>query len=178
MINKKNLFIFEILSTLLIIFLGFILHFAFEWFNYNPIIGSFSSINESTWEHLKLLFFPMLLTIIIGYLLFKNQFTNYLCIKTRGLFLGMIFIVIFFYTYSGIIGKNIPFIDISSFIIAVLISEIYTYRNLNKLSKCNNFIYGLSLLLFTFLFITFTFNPPEIDLFKDPITDTYGLNNK
>jgi len=173
---KKNLFIFELLSTIFIIFLGFILHFLYEWSGENILIGTFSSVNESTWEHLKLLFFPLLITISIGYFYFKD-YPSYLCVKTKGLLLGMIFIVIFFYTYSGILGYNIPILDIGSFIIAVIISEYYTYKKIN-LSHCNKVVDLIILTVLSLSFFIFTFNPPMIDLFKDPVTDTYGINKK
>ena len=38
---------------------GVLLHFLYEW-SYNSVwIAPFSGVNESTWEHMKLLFFPM-----------------------------------------------------------------------------------------------------------------------
>ena len=52
---KTNLFRFIFISVL-----GVLLHFTYEWSGNNPIVGLFSATNESTWEHLKLLFFPML----------------------------------------------------------------------------------------------------------------------
>lgn len=170
--KRKDLFIFELLSTIFVVFFGFILHFLYEWTNENPIIGVFGAINESTWEHLKLLFFPMLITIIIGNFLFNN---NYICIKTKGLILGMLFIVVFFYTYTGILGFNIPILDIGSFIVAVIISEIYTYKKLDN-NSCNNKIWGIVLLVFVLSFFIFTFNPPKIGIFKDPVTESYGIN--
>lgn len=172
--KEKNIFLFELLSTILIISLGFILHFLFEWTNNNIFIGMFSSINESTWEHLKLLFFPMLLSIIVGSIYLK-EYDNYVAIKTQGLFMGMFFIVIFFYTYTGVLGFNVPVLDIGSFIVACLISEYHTYKNINS-GKCyNKYSYTYSLIITSFLFILFTFCPPHIGLFKDPVANTYGL---
>ena len=64
------IFIFSIIFTLV---LGTILHFTYTWSNNNPFIGSFSAVNESTWEHLKLVFFPMLITVFIGYFYLEND---------------------------------------------------------------------------------------------------------
>ncbi len=169
---RKDIFLFEIISSIFIIFLGFILHFLYRWSKNNLIVGSFSAINESTWEHLKLLFFPMLLTIIIGSLVFKDS--NYVCVKTTGLLLGLSFIVVFFYTYTGILGYNIPVLDISSFIVAVIISEFYTYRKFEFIS-CNNFIFWIILIVLSLAFITFTYKTPKIGIFKDPVTSSYGI---
>ena len=89
----------------------------------NPIVALFSAINESTWEHLKLLFFPMLLTSIIGYIFISKSFNSYWCSRAIGILVSLAFTVVFFYTYSGILGKNIAIIDIISFFISVILGE-------------------------------------------------------
>ena len=68
---QKSVFKFQIISTIFVIIFGTLLHFTYNWSNNNSLIGAFSAVNESTWEHLKLLFFPMLITIIIGYFLYR-----------------------------------------------------------------------------------------------------------
>ena len=57
----------QIITAIIWIILGILLHFTYEWSGDKIIVGLFSAINESTWEHLKLLFFPMVITIIVGY---------------------------------------------------------------------------------------------------------------
>lgn len=173
---KKSLIKFEILSTLFIFISGTLLHFTYEWSNNNIFVGIISAINESTWEHLKLIFFPMLLTIIVGNKYFKNDYPNYLNIKTKGLLLGIIFIVIFFYTSSGIIGESIAILNISSFFIAVILAEYYTYKNMQKDIYIKNNKYSITILLILLLsFIIFTFYPPHLGIFKDPVTESYGI---
>lgn len=51
--TRLNLFRFIFISIL-----GVLLHFTYEWSGDNPAVGLFSAVNESTWEHLKLIFFP------------------------------------------------------------------------------------------------------------------------
>ncbi len=41
--------------------LGSLLHFVYEWTGENPLAALFSPVNESVFEHCKLLFFPALL---------------------------------------------------------------------------------------------------------------------
>ena len=147
---------------------GTFLHFTYEFSNYNNLIGIFSPVNESVWEHLKLLFFPTILTIFIGYILIKDNYPNYLYAKTKGLFIALSFIIIFFYTYTGILGKSILVVDIASFFIAILILEIYTLKYFNFRA-----IAFLTILLIVFLI--FTFNPPKIGLFKDLLTNNFGI---
>lgn len=166
---------FEILSTFFILILGSILHFTYGWSNNNVLIGTFSAINESTWEHLKLIFFPMTITTLLGYFYLKKDYPNYLCAKVLGTFIGMLFIVVTFYTYTGIIGNNYAFIDISLFFLATFFGEYITCKKVKSNYTCNNSISILLLVLLVLCFIIFTFAPPEINLFLDPVTKTYGI---
>ena len=56
------------LSALATVILGTLLHFTYQWSGRNPVIGIFSAVSESTWEHLKLLAIPMLLFLFPEYL--------------------------------------------------------------------------------------------------------------
>lgn len=178
MLNEISIQKFEIISTIFIMILGTLLHFTYEWSNNNIIVGTFSAINESTWEHLKLVFFPMLITTIIGFYYFKDTIPNYLCAKTIGIIIAMTFIVVFFYTYTGIIGRNFAVLDIGSFFIAILLSQYLVMKIINEQCYCNNNACGIILGILLVCFIVFTFKPPQIALFKDPVTNTFGIYNK
>lgn len=174
MIKKDSILKFEILSTIFIIILGVILHFTYEWSNNNYFVGTFSAVNESTWEHLKLVFFPMLITTIIGHFIFSKDFKNYLCAKTQGILLAMSFIVIFFYTYTGIIGTNFAILDIGSFFVAVILGQFHAYKIIENGISSNNKISLIILIVLLLCFVMFTFYPPEIGVFKDSVTGSYG----
>lgn len=172
---KKNLKNFHIISVIIDMVLGTLLHFTYDLSGNNNFVALFSAINESTWEHLKLLFFPMLLTSIIGYIFFFNSNNSYWCSRLIGILISLTFTVIFFYTYSGILGKNIAFIDISSFFLSVILGELTSYFLLTQNIPCNKKYALFPLAALVFLFFTFTFNPPHIGLFKDPISNNYGV---
>ena len=55
-------------NFIIIAAIGALLHFTYEWSNNNSLIATFSTVNESTWEHLKLAFFPILIFGIIDLL--------------------------------------------------------------------------------------------------------------
>ena len=162
--NKKikNYQIFSIIFTFI---LGSLLHFTYQLSGKNQVVAIFSSINESVWEHLKLLFFPMLLTIIIGYFYIGKKQQNFLCSKTLGILISMAFIVIFFYTYTGILGKTIPVIDISSFFVATILGESIAYLLMVNAFKCNNRIALIVLTILLTCFIIFTYFTPNIGIF-------------
>lgn len=166
--NKKQIKNYQIFSTIFVIILGTIFHFTYKWSGENKFVGIFSAINESTWEHLKLVFFPMLISIIIGYFYVGKNTPNYLCSKALGLVLSMGFIVVFFYTYSGVLGKNIAVIDILSFAVAVVLGEFLSYVLMVNNIKCNKKIAIIVLIIIAISFIIFTFYPPDLGIFREP----------
>ena len=81
-------------------------------------------------------------------------------------------IVSIFYTYSGIIGNHYSFVDISLFLISVVSSFVLSFLLLNTnafSSPADNIISIVILILITISFGLFTFDPPNIALFKDPL---------
>ena len=174
---NKSIFKFQLFSAIFIAILGTFFHFTYNWSEENFIVGLFSAVNESTWEHLKLLFFPTLLTIIIGYFYIGKDIPNFLCSKTLGLITSMLFTIIFFYTYTGILGYNIAIINILTFYIAVILGEYTTYRIMLSNFKCNKKIAIIILSVLFACFVIFTFNTPQIGLFKDPVNGGYGIES-
>ena len=172
---NKKLKTVQIVVIILAIVFGTLLHFTYEWSNKNTIVAAFSAVNESTWEHLKLLFFPMLISTIIGFSYKGKVIPNYLCAKVLGIILAMSFVVIFFYTYVGIIGTNFAIVDIGSFFIAVGLGQYVAYQKMQSTSSCNNVIPIIILLVLCLCFLIFTFFPLHIALFEDPIIGSFGI---
>ena len=75
------------------ILFGTLLHFAYDFLGEKDFVAIFSAVNESTWEHLKLIFFPMIITGVAGYFVFKNIYPNFLCSKTIGIIISIVFII-------------------------------------------------------------------------------------
>lgn len=161
-----------ILGIIICTVAGVLLHFAFEWSNNNKIVGYFSAVNESTWEHLKLLFFPVLVFTLFEWLFLKEKNTAFLFSRTVSVIVGMLFIVTAFYTISGIVGKtDMPVINILIFVIGVIITFLLTRVIENSVFNTPKY-FDISaiiiLLIITVLFIVFTYNPADIGLFKAP----------
>lgn len=173
--KNKPILIFQTISAIFVIILGTLLHFTYNWSNNNPLVGAFSAINESTWEHLKLIFFPMLITTIIGYFYIGKYVPNFLCAKTLGIITSILFIIIFFYTYTGILGTNFAFLNILTFLISVVIGEYVAYKFMISNLSCNIGLSIVLLFLLLFSFIFFTYFTPKIGLFESPVTCQYGI---
>jgi len=166
----------EIITVIICIALGILLHFTFEWSGENVVVGLFSAVNESTWEHLKLIYYPMVLMAIIGYFVIGKKSYNYWTTQAVGIISAIIFTVVFFYTYTGIIGTNYAALNIATFVVAIILGGVVTYKLLISPKLYN--AEGISKILLIILFLSFilyTFNPPQIALFQNPINCTFGI---
>ena len=155
---------------------GTLLHFLYDWLGEATWIAPISSINESTWEHMKLLFWPTFIFAIIQSFFFKER-TDFWCIKLRGILLGLLLIPVIFYTYNGAIAKSPDWLNITIFFISAAAVFIYESRLLtSKKIFCSSQKWALiSLCTLALLFIIFTFKTPSIGIFRDPITGKLGV---
>ena len=171
---KDLLKIWQWLGFAVTAFGGTILHFLYEWLDGAVWIAPFSGVNESTWEHMKLLFWPMFLFAIFQSFFFFEE-KAFWCIKLRGILLGLALIPIIFYTYNGVIGKSPDWINIAIFFVSVAIAYLWETRQFSKNIPCSPKRAIALLLCIGLLFAVFTFKTPEIGIFKDPLTGTYGI---
>ena len=155
---------------------GTLLHFLYDWLGGAIWIAPFSGVNESTWEHMKLLFWPMLIFAAIERLFFCES-EKFWCVKLCGTLLGLSLIPIIFYTYNGVIGKSPDWLNIAIFFICAAIAYIYEVRLFNSENlTCKSQKPALfALLAIALLFVLFTFRTPQLGIFKDPLTGTYGI---
>lgn len=169
--RNNKLVKFQIVVMIVAIILGTLLHFTYEWSGGNSFVASFSATNESVWEHLKLVFFPMLILSIFEYFFVNNITNNYIEAKTIGIFVAISFVVVFFYTYTGILGTNFFVIDILTFIVSIIIGEYVAYKLLildNQSSIATKILSAVIVVFLLLAFIIFTYNPPKANLFRDP----------
>ena len=156
---------------------GTILHFLYDWTGGSILISPFSGVNESTWEHMKLLFWPLFLFAMVQRLFFKDQ-ENFWRVKLLGILLGLMMIPVLFYTYNGVFGKSPDWVNIAIFYIsvaAVFLLEWWLFKRYRP--ECNRpRLAFAAICLIGVLFVVFTFVPPQIPLFQDPLTGTCGIN--
>lgn len=172
---KKSIFIWQIVGFGVTAVLGTVLHFLYDWTGGNTIAALFSGVNESTWEHMKLLFFPMLIFALVQSRFFEER-EDFWCIKLVGILVGLTLIPVFFYTYNGAIGKSPDWLNISIFFISAAIAYLVEGRlfKANAL-RCSPRIALFAICVIGILFFVFTFATPKIGLFRDPIDGSYGI---
>ena len=155
--------------------LGTLLHFFYGWLEKSPLVAPFSSVNESTFEHIKLLFWPLFFYALFQGLFFRER-KDLWCIKLRGILLGIFLIPFLFYMYNGVIGKSPDFINIAIFFVAAALAYLYEYRQMKKPPRpCHPRVALAVLVGIALLLILFTFLPPRLALFRDPVTGSFGI---
>ncbi len=174
--NTKSWSIAGMLFTLI---LGILLHFTYAWSEGNLLVAIFSVVNESIWEYLKLLFTPMFLFAILEFFAYGSELPNFIPVRLLSILLGMITITTIFYTYVGIMGDHVLVSDIGIFILGILAAYSFSYKMLQTgyLSSSVAVAAGLAgLLILLICFFIFTFNPPQLPLFQDPFSLSYGIS--
>lgn len=165
------------------VLLGVLAHFAYDISNNAFLIGLFFPINESIWEHLKLVLIPITLFALAYSFIYtkqKHMLNNFWYYISTSVVISMLIIPISHYTYKAIL-KTVPdFVNILIYIITMAISFYYLYKKIsmeyiNPSSKNKNSTGILALTILYLVFIIFTIYPPKLELFRDPITSTFGI---
>lgn len=156
-------------GILFVSIVGTLWHFVYEWSGQNPIAGLFFPVNESTWEHMKLLFFPMLLYAFYLYKKRKDAFPCILSALLYGILSGTFLIPVLFYTYKGILGHDCIVLDIAVFIGSVILAfwDVYKSTLSCRLKPVLPFLI-ITVITTTICFFIFTYYPPAIGLFTVP----------
>ncbi len=169
----KNISLWQFVGFGITTALGTLLHFLYDR-TQSPIAALFSGVNESTWEHMKLLFFPMFLFAILQSFFVGKDYENFWCIKLRGTLLGLLMIPVLFYTLRGIFGNTPDWINIAIFFVAAAIGFLYETKAFKKSGKPCKWAFAI-LCLIALAFFVFTFLTPKIPLFQDPIDGSFGI---
>lgn len=156
---------------------GTFLHFLFDLSGQSMIAALFSAVNESIWEHMKLIYYPMFLFALIESHFGGKMYKHFWCVKLVGILLGLLLIPVIYYTYTGILGTSADWFNIAIFYIAagaafwgepLLFQREYACRLHPPMAF-------LLISLISVVFTVWIFFPPHIPFCQDPITGTYGF---
>ncbi len=159
--------------------LGSCFHLLYDLSNKSPLIGTISAVNESVWEHGKMILLPIILWWTIYYIakgkkysINKNKwFTGLLIALVSALFTSPLF----FYFYTEAFGKEVLIIDIAILLLAYAVGQCLGLHFYRYSKGLNSYIsIALVIIIFT-VFIVFTFYPPHLPLFQDSKTGDYGI---
>ena len=161
--TKRNIIAFIVIGLL-----GTLLHFTYDLSGENAIVGVFSAVNESIWEHQKLLYWSALIYSIGEYLFLERRPHNYKIAAALGILSGIMAVITLFYTYSGILGFSVTFIDISLYFLGVIVFLIVRnliIKNRFLISGTAQILGVLIIIVLGVLFAVWTFFPPKISIF-------------
>lgn len=165
-----------IFGIIFIILIGSLSNFIYEWSGYNKIVGIFVPVNESVWEHMKGAIFSSLILMMIQYK-FLGYNKNFITASFLSIFTIIFLIPLIFYGYQLFIRKMLV-LDILDFIISVIIGQFIFYKVMKYeyISKFIRILSVIGLIIIVVNYLFFTYYPPKIFLFEDPITFSYGID--
>ena len=168
----------ELAGLFVTLILGNLLHFVFDWSGENRIVAAFAAVNESTWEHMKLLVIPWVVWSLVEAIALRGSRRPVLPGRALGLLTGALFIPTVYYTYTGALGVSSMLVDVLLFQTAVLLGAWVSWR-ITARGKGSGLLWsllGLLLLLGIWaLFVWWTYDPPLLPIFTDPTNGTVGL---
>ena len=175
---RKRLLYWELVGFGFVCLLGTVGHFLYEWTDENRYIGAFFAVNESTWEHMKLLFVPYFIYVVAECFSLAREMENFLAAKATGALAGITSIPIIYYSLSGVFGKLPEWAGITIFFVASAIAFSVSHRVMKRdllrgtVWQAAGFLLLWGLLL---LFVWCTYHTPLLPIFRDPLTGQYGM---
>jgi hypothetical protein len=166
-IYLKSIQVYFYTGLIFVLIFGTLAHFFYEWSGSCILVGLFTPIDESTWEHMKLVFFPMLLYSIFPILKLHNCRSELASGLFTGIIVGTFLIPVLFYTYSGILGYNLLALDIATFVISVLVA-FYVARKITVSGILKKYAWICTVLVAVLgiCFLIFTIRKPELGIFS------------
>ncbi len=177
----NNLFArWETAAAIFTILAGSALHFVFAWTGGWPPAAVLAAVNESVWEHLKIGFRPAFGFAAVELACLRPANPNFFVAKAAALLLIPAIITGGFYGYTALLGGHLLVLDIGLFILAVSLGHLASYRLLLQppLARAAT---PLALALIATLglaFASLTYYPLRLELFRDPVTQTFGIRNQ
>lgn len=172
-VNRRKVLAWEAGAFVWIMLAGSALHFAFELTGFWRPMAVFGSVNESTYEHLKLFFWPGLLFALVQHAYVRDEVNNYWLGKALGLLVTPIGIIVSFYFYLGIVlpitGEGYLWLDIGTGVVGVLAGNVVAYRVLTAppLGQRTKRVAAGMLVAMTLAFSLLTWFPPRMFLFEN-----------
>jgi len=159
--------------------IGAFFHFLFVLSGKLSIIGAISAVNESVWEHEKMILLPVICWWAIYYALKGNKYgidiNKWFTGLVISLFSSLLTIPFLFYFYTQAFGVEILAVDIFLLLLADFIGQwlgLHFYKHAKSLKV---HISIMLVILIVIAFVVFTFNTPHLPLFQDGVAGGYGI---
>jgi len=174
-LKKMNLKKWKIISVFIIFALSSLFHFIYEWFP-NAITSILFPVNESIWEHNKIIILSFLVIAILEKCHYKKEKNTIFAGVVSALLCCILVMTIFTPIYLYILKCNDNMIvTFITFFVSIGISTYINYKLLNQ--NYNPKLEKLAIVLWLLIFILngiLTYYPPEFSLFYDFNKNIYG----
>lgn len=167
-------------SSIAIFLLCALFHFIYQWSGYNSIIGAIAPTNESIFQHVKMIFLPIMIFYLVTYLIFKNRLiideNKWAIYPLITFIITSIIIVIMYYTLKYGFNISSMFLDILSLFIGLVASAVICIRlEISNIDFRIPYYVSIAVLVTIFgLLLYFNYFPLEVNFFYDKVNNTYG----
>lgn len=163
-----------IINTVIIFLFGFIFHNLFKYLPIFPV-SIISPVNESIFEHMKMIYTSYIFFILFIYLFYKKKPNNYILSNTLSSIINIIIFLILYLPIYKLFGENL-ILTLILYFISIFITSFIKEKIENK--KDNRKLNLLSIMIIIFIYIIFgilTYFPIKASIFMDPLNNTYGI---
>jgi len=176
--DNRRLLRLTIIGAVFMALAGSALHFAYDLSGQSALVGLFSPVNESVWEHAKLVFLPPLLWYGFTALsLGRGRSHELVGSSAVALWFMPLFQIAFYYAYAAVAHGDLFVMDIVDFTLTVVLGQVLFYQLSTRLhcTRASRVAAVLSIVALACVFVVFTVRPLHIRLFMDSQTGTYGI---
>ena len=166
----------KIINVVFLFLLSFLWHFMYDWVS-NTIFALVFPVNESIWEHMKIIYYCLLMGSILEFVLCKKnniKINNFYIEAMVKSILGVIFYLIIFIPLYLWLGESM-FISISLMLITYIFMEYIGYKILTGEEMNINILPVIIIVLGCIMFVILTFYPLHNFLFFDEVKFGYGI---
>ena len=177
---------------IILFFVGTLWHFLFNLSGHFPLVGAFAPVNESIWEHGKILLWPITLWWLLGMALIRpmraawpqgdvdveRRQARWLLGACTAALTALTVMIAGYYTYTGALGLHALWADILLFTISLGAGQAVGLRVFARGTRRRSVRIWTATLLAVLLglSVVFSFCTPRLPLFQCPVTLTYGLS--
>lgn len=172
-VNRRVIVIWEAGALIFIVLVASLLHFLYELTGFQQWAPLFGSVNESTFEHLKLFFWPAFAYALVQHAYTRDKANNFWWAKAAAIIIAPLVLMLAFYFYLGIslpiYGRGFLWADIGTGVLGVLAGNIVAYRIMTapEMGKAFSRAGFAICVVLGAMFITFTYYPPRVFIFEN-----------
>jgi hypothetical protein len=172
-LDRRAIILWEAGALVFIVLGASALHFLYELSGLQTWATIFGSVNESTFEHLKLFFWPAIAWAFVQHAYTRDRVMNFWWAKALSIITAPLVLMLSFYFYLGIslpiFGRGFLWADIGTGVLGVLAGNVVSYSVMTAPEKGRGFArLGLAICVaMGVMFIAFTYLPPRFFLFEN-----------